>query len=295
MMEDSSKLWDDCLRMIRDKYGEKYQHWFDVWYGDVRFESYDPESHTLLIQVPSRYVYEFLETNGAKDIRWATTEMFGGSVVLQYRIVEQRQEPDFAELADYLKRQGCLTDAKIPHFQIVDAEKRLRDGLRYFLGDGYQWLPAYDQVAAWLSDNKGRGLICLGTSGLGKTELCTRILPVILGFKSIRICNATDITAKGALDELRKAKVIVIDGLGTESVETNFFGERHRPFFELCDVAERQGKLLIVTTNLSTTPVSEQNRHQYPCSIAERYGTDVISRLRATVKTIVFTGQDFRK
>lgn len=297
MENDYSKLWEDCLAMIREKYGDKFRHWYDVWFGDVRFESYDPDTHVLLVQVPSKYVYEFQEMNGAKDIRWATKEVFKTDIILKYRILEPRREPDFAQVADYLRQQGCTVGTERPHFRIADAEKRMRDGLRYFLGHDGQWLPAYDKVATWLSDNKGRGLVCIGYSGTGKTLLCTKVLPVILGYKSIVQCTAKEMTLRNGnverIDELLKAKCIIIDGLGTESVDTNYYGRRRRPFEELCDAAESDGKLLIITTNcLSTKPMPDTwaGKSQFPTSFEEYYGQNVINRLKSITTTVLFSG-----
>ena len=290
-MEDYSRLWDDCLAMIREKYGEKWQHWFDVWYGDARFESYDPDTHTLLVQVPSKYVYEYLEMNGAKDIRWATQQAFRTNVVLQYRIIAA--EPAFGDIAAWMQQHSAYDSRRDPyHIAVPNAKKRLEDGLRYFVGDAAKWLPAYDQVAAWLTDNKGRGLLCVGTPGLGKTLVCNRILPIILGNggRPITSVNAKDL--HGRLDELMNERIVIIDDLGKEP--RKHFGNIDNSFFELCNNAERTGNLLIITTNLSTTPVSEQFRDRYPLSIQECYGTEVLDRLRAIVKSIQFAGKSLR-
>jgi histidinol-phosphate/aromatic aminotransferase/cobyric acid decarboxylase-like protein len=57
--------------------------------------------------------------------------------------------------------------------------------------------------------------------------------------------------------------------------------KRRTPFYELCDAAESRGILLIISTNLSTNSVKNP---LYPHSIQERYGMDVISRLRANCR-----------
>ena len=56
--------------------------------------------------------------------------------------------------------------------QIPNAKELLQQGLQYFLGDSAQWLPCYDEIAAWMTDNQGRGLLCMGNCGLGKTLIC---------------------------------------------------------------------------------------------------------------------------
>lgn len=287
IMEDYSKLLEDSLAMIREKYGDKFRHWYDVWYGDVRFESYDPDSHVLLIQVPSKYVYEYLEMNGAKDIRWATQEVFKDSITLNYRIL---REPTFAEVATYLQQQGYDSRKDPYHIRIDNARKRMEDGLHYFLKDQAQWLPGYDKIADWLADNKGRGLLCVGTTGRGKSLLCQQILPVILGNggRPIASISATDL--KSRLDELLHEKIVIIDDLGKEP--RKYFGNVDNSFFELCNNAERTGNLLIITTNLSTTP---SDRALYPDSIQERYGAEVLDRLKSITRMVRLEGESLRR
>lgn len=291
-MENYEQQWAACLAMIREKYGEKCHHWHDVWYGDVRFESYDPDSHTLLVQVPSKYVYEYLEMHGVKDLRWAIREAFGTDVTLQYRI--RQQEPQFADIADYLRQHSAYDSRLDPYnIRVSDAEKRLRDGLHYFLHDDAQWLPAYDHIAAWLQDNKGRGLLCLGTPGVGKSLICQKVLPVILGNggRPITSINATELHER--LPELLKERIVIIDDLGKEPAK--HYGNADRSFFELCNNAERTGQLLIITTNLSTTPVPDRWRSQYPLSIEERYGQEVLDRLKVITRMVIVDGASLRR
>lgn len=286
-MEDYSKLWKDCLAMIREKYGDKFRHWFDVWFGDVRFESYDPDTHVLLIQVPSKYVYEYLEMNGAKDIRWATHEVFKDSITFKYRIL---REPTFAEVATYLQQQGYDSRKDPYHIRIDNARKRMEDGLHYFLKDQAQWLPGYDKIADWLADNKGRGLLCVGTTGRGKSLLCQQILPVILGNGGRPIASIAATDLKSRLDELLHEKIVIIDDLGKEP--RKYFGNVDNSFFELCNNAERTGNLLIITTNLSTTP---SDRALYPESIQERYGAEVLDRLKSITRMVRLEGESLRR
>ena len=287
MENDYSKLWEDSLAMIREKYGDKFRHWFDVWFGDVRFESYDPDTHVLLIQVPSKYVYEYLGMNGAKDIRWATHEVFKDSITLKYRIL---REPTFAEVATYLQQQGYDSRKDPYHIRIDNARKRMEDGLHYFLKDQAQWLPGYDKIADWLADNKGRGLLCVGTTGRGKSLLCQQILPVILGNGGRPIASIAATDLKSRLDELLHEKIVIIDDLGKEP--RKYFGNVDNSFFELCNNAERTGNLLIITTNLSTTP---SDRAIYSESIQERYGAEVLDRLKSITRMVRLEGESLRR
>ena len=286
--EDYNKLWEECLRMIREKYGDKFSHWFDVWYGDVRFESYDADTHVLLVQVPSKYICEYLDTHCVKDLRWATQQVFKDGVTLNYRIL---REPSFAEVATYLQQHSAYDSRRDPYsIRVADAKKRLHDGLRYFLNDRAQWLPGYDKIADWLADNKGRGLLCVGTTGRGKSLLCQQILPVILGNGGRPIASIAATDLKSRLDELLHEKIVIIDDLGKEP--RKYFGNVDNSFFELCNNAERTGNLLIITTNLSTTP---SDRALYPDSIQERYGAEVLDRLKSITRMVRLEGESLRR
>lgn len=268
--------WHQCLRLIAGKVSE---HVYETWFRDITLESYDEQKNAVLLCVPHRYVYEYLEELHVSLMNDVLSTVFGRGVTLGYRI----------------KKQSVATPAvsfpegpHIPRISVPDARERLEKGLRHYLGDRARWLPAYDRIARWLSDNKGRGLLCVGTSGLGKTLLCEKILPVILGHQ-VRTVTAREMAAQ--IDDLLKERVIVIDDLGKEPVEYKSYGNVRMPFSELCDAAERKGILLIITTNLSTTPVSDP---RYPDSIVNRYGTGVASRLRSLILAVEFTGSDMR-
>lgn len=182
------------------------------------------------------------------------------------------------------------------HIKIPDARQQLEDGLRYYLGNDFKWLEAYDKVADWLTDNHQRGLLCLGTCGLGKTLICQNIIPVLLSQNMRHITSCyTAIEMNSKIDTLLTKNSVVIDDLGTEYAETNTYGNKRVPFAELCDQAERRGNLLIITSNLTAQHYVHPQTNQVVPSIEDRYGQRTLSRLRAITKVIKFFGEDMRK
>ena len=288
-MDNYQQLWHQCLKLIAETVPP---HTFAVWFKDIILESYDPDKHAVLLVVPHRYVYEYIEEVQAPLLKQVIVDTFGPGTLLNYRIAKSNDrsatQGDACQSKNHNENEKITFPAvgQIPQFSIANARERMEKGLQHFLGDRAQWLPAYDQVVEWLTDNKGRGLLCIGTSGLGKTLVCEKLLPVILG------SNIKTVTADGLydhIDELLKERCVIIDDLGKEPMKR--YGQPDTSFFKLCDAAERRGILLIVTTNLSTNRV---NNPLYTSSIEERYGRDVISRLRATVKVVEFKGKDMR-
>lgn len=181
------------------------------------------------------------------------------------------------------------------HIRMVNARQQLEAGLRYYLGDKVRWIPAYDDVVAWMTDNQQKGLLCVGTCGLGKTLICQNILPVLLQQNLslvTRTYSAMDMNEH--IKELCKLKLCMVDDIGTEPSVKMEYGNKTVPFFELCDAAEKQGNLLILTSNLRTTYGHDKETGEEIPSIQWRYGDLVLSRLRGIVKVVKFEGQDMR-
>ena len=49
-------LWEGCLKLIRQNVTEQI---YKTWFEPIVCESYDEATSTLLVQVPSPYVYEY--------------------------------------------------------------------------------------------------------------------------------------------------------------------------------------------------------------------------------------------
>lgn len=178
--------------------------------------------------------------------------------------------------------------------QVPQAREMLAAGLRYYLGDDAKWLPCYDEVAAWLSDNHSRGLLCIGPCGLGKTLIVQNIIPVIIRQYCERIVSSFSAQEMNDnINELVKYRMLVVDDVGTEPAVKIDYGERSSPFLKLCDAAEKKGILLMMTANLRTTHGVDSQGNVIP-SIEDRYGALVLSRLRSVVKIVQFKGKDMR-
>ena len=84
MVNNPKALWDNCLNLIKDIVTEQQ---YKTWFAPIVFEHYDEDSRTLLIQVPSRYVYEYLEQYYVALMDKVLQRCFGTNVQLNYRIV----------------------------------------------------------------------------------------------------------------------------------------------------------------------------------------------------------------
>lgn len=193
-------------------------------------------------------------------------------------------EIDFKTIAEQLRGTGYPAAPDRVRIRIPNAEDHLRRGLNFFTDNKAVWDERnYRPVVDWLTDNQGRGLLLAGECGLGKTLIGMRILPILINAycrKIVNCYNAQDLNTKP--DEVMRYHIVYIDDIGTESI-SNIYGNKRVPFSELCDLAERNGKLLIITTNCDV-------KH-----LAEKYGERTVDRLRAITKYVPFVGKSLRR
>ena len=88
MQRSHKTLWDDCLRLIRQNVSDQV---FKTWFEPIVFVSYDEPKSTVLIEVPSLYVYEYLEQNYVRLLAWALTNSFKSNVKLTYRLMVDKE------------------------------------------------------------------------------------------------------------------------------------------------------------------------------------------------------------
>ena len=88
MQKSHKALWDNCLHLISQNVTEQT---FKTWFEPIVFESYDEEEKTVLVQVPSPYIYEYLEQYYVRLMAWALQNSFKANVRLKYRLVTDKE------------------------------------------------------------------------------------------------------------------------------------------------------------------------------------------------------------
>ena len=66
--------------------------------------------------------------------------------------------------------------------KIENAKYDLMAGLDFITDNNSTWLPEYDIIVEWLTDNKGRGLLAYGNVGRGKTIILGKVIPTIIHY-----------------------------------------------------------------------------------------------------------------
>ena len=184
-MEKSPKaLWGDCLHLIKENVTEQQ---YKTWFAPIVFEKYDEESQNLLVQVPSRYVYEYLEQYYVALLSKALFRCFGTNVRLNYRIVVDKAhkltvDEEGSEPVDIEEPQPSSRVNKAPT-ELDAATKELNTQLdthktfQSFIEGDSNKLPR--TVGLSIAEHPGKTtfnpFFVFGPSGCGKTHLINAI------------------------------------------------------------------------------------------------------------------------
>lgn len=185
-MNSHKVLWDKCLNLIKENITEQQ---FKTWFAPIVFESYSVESKTLLVQVPSPYVYEYLEQYYVGLLSKVLTRCFGTNVRLTYRIVTDKthnisqdveaEEPAAIEPPRVPARGGNKTpttlDAAVP--QNLNPQLNPHQTFTNFIEGDSNKLPR--TVGLSIAEHPGKStfnpFFIYGPSGCGKTHLINAI------------------------------------------------------------------------------------------------------------------------
>ena len=185
MNPSPDKLWDKCLALIRENISEQQ---YNAWFKRTVFESYTKESKTVLLRVPSPFVYEYLEENYVDLLRKVLTRTFGNGVNLSYRIVtdsenKKTQVVEGDEPADESMRPRQREHANESPTALDSAQQQIDPQLNpsltfknYIEGNSNKLPRAIGQTIAEHPQNmQFNPFFVFGPSGCGKTHLINAI------------------------------------------------------------------------------------------------------------------------
>ena len=186
MGNNPKALWDNCLKLIKENVTEQQ---FRTWFEPIVFEQYNEDSRTLLVQVPSRYVYEYLEQYYVTLLSKVLRRCYGTSVQLNYRIVvdkknkitvdEEGCEPvniDALQPAALMGNKApTVLDAAMP--QDLNPQLDIHMTFQSFIEGDSNKLPR--TVGLSIAEHPGKStfnpFFVYGPSGCGKTHLINAI------------------------------------------------------------------------------------------------------------------------
>lgn len=185
MLASPKALWDNSLLLIKDNVSEQQ---YNTWFKPIVFESYKPSTKTLLVQVPSPFVYEYLEQNYVGLLSRALHRNFGDGIRLTYRVVSDKAQspapgaaPIDADVADAEGMPGNAPSQGVPAnaTQQEDIDTQLDPKLTFnnYVEGTSNKLPRSVglSIAEHPNTTQFNPMFVYGPSGSGKTHLVNAI------------------------------------------------------------------------------------------------------------------------
>ena len=186
MLASPKALWDNSLLLIKDSVTEQQ---YNTWFKPIVFESYKPSTKTLLVQVPSPFVYEYLEQNFVDLLSKVLHRNFGEGIRLTYRVVTDKEhklsqdieaDPDDADMAKRARERAQQPAAQpVAPQQQEDIDTQLDPKLtfnNYMEGDSNKLPRSVGlSIAEHPNTTQFNPMFIYGPSGSGKTHLVNAI------------------------------------------------------------------------------------------------------------------------
>ena len=186
MNNSHQALWDDCLRLIKANVSEQQ---FKTWFAPLVFESYSEAENDLLVQVPSPYIYEYLEQYYVGLLSKVILRVFGPNVSLRYRILTDKTNNTTTDVEseglglnieelpvnDRANQGPSVLDAATP--QQLNPQLDPKKTFQSFIEGDSNKLPR--TVGLSIAEHPGKStfnpFFVYGPSGCGKTHLINAI------------------------------------------------------------------------------------------------------------------------
>ena len=185
MINSHSALWDKCMALIKENVSEQQ---YKTWFSPIVFESFSEKDKTLLVQVPSPYVYEYLEEYYIDLLSRVLSKCFGAGVRLTYRIVADKTHGlttdvqageavgiDHPQPTSRGNKAPTPLDAAVP--QDLNPQLNPKQTFNNFIEGNSNKLPR--TVGLSIAEHPGKSTFnpfyMFGPSGCGKTHLINAI------------------------------------------------------------------------------------------------------------------------
>lgn len=181
MLASPKALWDNSLLLIKDSVTEQQ---YNTWFKPIVFESYKPSTKTLLVQVPSPFVYEYLEQNFVDLLSKVLHRNFGEGIRLTYRVVTDKEhklsqdieaDPDDADMAKQTRE--CVQPAAPQQQEDIDTQLDPKLTFNNYMEGDSNKLPRSVglSIAEHPNTTQFNPMFIYGPSGSGKTHLVNAI------------------------------------------------------------------------------------------------------------------------
>ena len=184
MKVNPNNCWDKALELIKQNVTPQQ---YETWFKPLVLENFDENTKTILVQVPSPFVYEYLEENFLGLLRTVLCRTFCDGAQLAYRVVtdkENKLTQDIeADPADAEPKKACSRGNQPPSSldvampQEIDSQLNPHLTFKNYVEGSSNKLPRSVgmSIAEHPSTPQFNPMFIFGPSGCGKTHLINAI------------------------------------------------------------------------------------------------------------------------
>lgn len=183
MKASPDSRWDNALALIRENVSQQQ---YDTWFRPIVFESFDDAKKTLLVQVPSPFVYEYLEENYVDLLIKVLHRTFCEGIRLNYRVVTDKEhklsqdiESDPADIEQKPRTRANQSPTPLDAAQPQQIDPQLNPHLSFanYIEGASNKLPRSvgQSIAEHPNTTQFNPMFIYGPSGCGKTHLVNAI------------------------------------------------------------------------------------------------------------------------
>ena len=177
--------WGNALALISKNVSQQQ---YNTWFKPIAFESFNEKTKTILVQVPSPFVYEYLEENYVELLSSVLRRTFCEGIRLTYRVVTDKEhkltqdiEADPADSSSQQKsvnhanQSPTVLDAAQP--QQLDPQLNVHQTFNNYIEGESNKLPRSVgmSIAEHPNNTQFNPMFIYGPSGCGKTHLINAI------------------------------------------------------------------------------------------------------------------------
>jgi chromosomal replication initiator protein len=177
--------WGNALALISKNVSQQQ---YNTWFKPIAFESFNEKTKTILVQVPSPFVYEYLEENYVELLSSVLRRTFCEGIRLTYRVVTDKEhkltqdiEADPTDSSSQQKsvnhanQSPTVLDAAQP--QQLDPQLNVHQTFNNYIEGESNKLPRSVgmSIAEHPNNTQFNPMFIYGPSGCGKTHLINAI------------------------------------------------------------------------------------------------------------------------
>ncbi len=262
-MENHIQLWEQCISIIKDNINSTA---FNTWFTPIIPIKY--ENNEFLLQVPSTFFYEYIETHYAALMRFTLNKVVGEGTCLLYKITVDRNNTKSGSTVIPTSEDNVIQTKKetanpFSYITREDIDPRLNPTYNfnsYMVGSTNKLARnAGIEIAKEPGKSIFNPLFIYGKSGVGKTHLANaiglstkqlhpekRVLYISANLFQIQF---TDASKKGTINDFllfyQSIDVLIIDDI------QEFIGKTktQNTFFNIFNHLHQMGKQLIMCSD----------------------------------------------